>query len=151
MNKALSPRSRMALLQTRRLAVFLVLACMLSLSGCVSKTKVYTADKTMTYRGDLYNMSNVQRISPAVEGKLPNGETVNMKGMDRNEVEDLLDENSPVMVSMYVEMDDQKMVYLRSSVDRWSEFSKMSKSLDSAMGKINKFMANKKSTQLKLK
>ncbi len=141
----------MALLQTRRLAVFLVLACMLSLSGCVSKTKVYTADKTMTYRGDLYNMSNVQRISPAVEGKLPNGETVNMKGMDRNEVEDLLDENSPVMVSMYVEMDDQKMVYLRSSVDRWSEFSKMSKSLDSAMGKINKFMANKKSTQLKLK
>lgn len=145
------PRHRIDFLQARRLAVFLLLACMLSLTGCVSKTKVYTADKTMTYRGDLYNMSNVQRISPVVEGKLPNGETVDMKAMDRKEVEDLLDANSPIMVSMYVEMDDQRMVYRRSSVDRYSDYSKMSKSLESAMGKINKFMANKKSTQLKLK
>jgi hypothetical protein len=150
MNKAMSLHSHAAYLHLRRLTVFLLAVCVLSLAGCGS-TKVYTADKTMTYRGDLYNMSNVQRISPKIEGQLPNGDTVDMKGMDKRDVQDLLDDNSPIMVSMIVEMDSQQMVYRRSSVDRYSDYSSMLKSFESAMGRINKFMANKKSTQLKLK
>ena len=150
MNKAITLQSQAASLHLRRLTVFLLVVCVLSLAGCGS-TKVYTADKTMTYRGDLYNMSNVQRISPKIEGQLPNGDTVNMKGMDKGDIQDLLDESSPVMVSMIVEMDSQQMVYRRSSVEKYSEFSSMQSSFERAMGKINKFMANKKSTQLKLK
>lgn len=150
MNKAITLQSQAACLHLRRLTVFLLVVCVLSLAGCGS-TKVYTADKTMTYRGDLYNMSNVQRISPKIEGQLPNGDTVNMKGMDKGDIQDLLDESSPVMVSMIVEMDSQQMVYRRSSVEKYSEFSSMQSSFERAMGRINKFMANKKSTQLKLK
>jgi hypothetical protein len=150
MNKAKSLQSQAAFLHLRHLAVFLLAVCVLSLAGCGS-TKVYTADKTMTYRGDLYNMSNVQRISPTIEGELPNGDLRNMKGMDKKAVEALLDEASPIMVSMIVEMDSQQMVYRRGSVSKYSEYSSMFKSLESAMNKVNKFMANKKSTQLKLK
>ena len=95
-------------------------------------------------------MRNVQRISPLVNGKLPNGDVKNMKGMDKKAVQALLDESSPIMVSMIVEMDSQEMVYARKSVSKYSEFSSMTKSLEGAMNKINKFMANKKSTQLKL-
>jgi hypothetical protein len=42
-------------------------------------------------------------------------------------------------------------VFQNSRVDSYSDVSSMTKRLDSAMSKIQKFMANKKSTQLKLK
>ena len=76
---------------------------------------------------------------------------MNMRGMDKRDVEDLLDGNSPIIVSMIIEMDSQELVYERRSVTKYSEFSSMTKNFDRAMSKINKFMANKKSTQLKLK
>jgi len=146
-NHSLSPRA--ALMNAQRLVVFLLAVCILSLAGCGS-TKVYNIQKTITYKGELYNMATVQRVSPVVEGQLSNGDVENMRGMDKRDVEDLLDGNSPIMVSMIVEMDSQEMVYERRSITKYSEFSSMKKNFDRAMGKINKFMANKKSTQLKL-
>ena len=150
MNRTLSMKPRVALIHAKRLAVFLLAVCILSLMGCGSTTKVYNTDKTILYKGDLYNMRNVQRISPQVNGKLPNGDVKDMKGMDKKAIQALLDESSPLMVSMIVEMDSQEMVYVRKSVSKYSEFSSMTKSFERAMNKINKFMANKKSTQLKL-
>ena len=134
----------------RHLAAGLLFACLLALGGCGS-TKVYTADKTIVYKGSLYNMGNVQRIGSRVDGQLADGTTVNMKGMDKKGVEGLLKENGEVMVSMVVEMDDQEMVYVRTRVSRYSDYSKMQKRFDSAMEDITKFMADKKKTQLKLK
>ena len=150
MNRTFSMKPWVALIHAKRLAVFLLAVCILSLMGCGSTTKVYNTDKTILYKGDLYNMRNVQRISPQVNGKLPNGDVKDMKGMDKKAIQALLDESSPIMVSMIVEMDSQEMVYARKSVSKYSEFSSMKKSLEGAMNKINKFMANKKSTQLKL-
>ena len=150
MSDTLSLKPRIAFTHAKRLAVFLLAVCILSLMGCGSTTKVYNTDKTILYKGDLYNMRNVQRISPLVNGKLPNGDVKDMKGMDKKAVQALLDESSPIMVSMIVEMDSQEMVYVRKSVSKYSEFSSMTKSFEGAMNKINKFMANKKSTQLKL-
>jgi hypothetical protein len=149
MNDTFSLNSRAAITNAKRLAVFLLAVCVLSLAGCGS-TKVYTAQKTVTYKGALYNMGNVQRVAPRIEGRLPNGDVRNMAGMDKNAVEALLDEGSPIMVSMVVEMDSQEMVYERKSISKYSEFSSMKKSFEKATEKINKFMANKKSTQLKL-
>ena len=145
---AVKPKAGLSLVNCLRVSFLAIL--MLALTGCFSSTKVYTADKTITYKGTLYNMSNVQKIDTTVMGKLPNGDTKNMKGMDKKAVQALLDESSPIMVSMIVEMDSQEMVYARKSVSKYSEFSKMTKSFEGAMNKINKFMANKKSTQLKL-
>jgi hypothetical protein len=150
MNDIHSLKLQLALMNAKRLAVFLLAVCILSLAGCGS-TKVYTIQKTITYKGELYNMATVQRVSPVVEGKLPNGDVENMRGMDKRDVEDLLDGNSPIIVSMIIEMDSQELVYERRSVTKYSEFSSMKKNFDRAMSKINKFMANKKSTQLKLK
>ena len=48
----------------RWLATGLLLAALtVALAGCGS-TKVYTADKTITYNGALYNMAIVQRLGP---------------------------------------------------------------------------------------
>jgi hypothetical protein len=150
MTATISFKSKSGLTYAKYLAVFLLVACVLSLAGCGGTTKVYNTQKTIVYKGDIYNMSNVQRISPRMEGKLSNGDVKNMKGMDKKAVQALLDENSPVIVSMVVEMDKQEMLYERRSISKYSEFSSMKNNFEKAMGRINKFMANKKSTQLKL-
>lgn len=133
-----------------RLLVVLLAFCTLTIAGCGS-TKVYTANKSMIYRDSLYNMSGVKHVSSRVEGTLADGEVRDMKGMDKKAVEALLKENSPMMVAMIVQMDESEMVYRRNSISKYSEYSSMSKSLDKAMSNIGKFMANSKSTQLKLK
>ena len=135
----------------KRIVALLLLAAIVALPGCGSTTKVYTNDKTLVYRGDLYNLSNVQRLGSRVEGTLPNGDKVNMKQMDKKEINKLLDEHESFVVTSFVEMDDKEMVFQNSRVDSYSDVSKMTKNIDSAMSKIQKFMANKKSTQLKLK
>jgi hypothetical protein len=56
-----------------------------------------------------------------------------------------------LMVSSVIEMDQTEMVYQRSRITKSSEFTSMMKNLDRATSSISKFMANKKSTQLKLK
>ena len=130
--------------------VAVVLALMLSIGACGS-TKVYTADKTIVYNGDLYNMSNVQKIGSSIEGTLANGDTVDMKSMNKNALQDLFKKESSVAVKAVVTMDQQQMIYRNGQVSSYSNYSKLVKSFDSAMNNINKFMADKKKTQLKLK
>lgn len=123
---------------------------LLSLGACGS-TKIYTADKTIVYKGDIYNMGNVQRISSRIDGQLPDGSTVNMKNLDRKGVEALLKDNKEIVVSAIVDMDEERVVYQRSRVTKYSEYSKMFNRFEGAMSDISKFMADKKKTQLKLK
>lgn len=132
------------------LVVLVLAVAVLSMAGCGS-TKVYTAQKSIVYRGEIYNLGNIQKVSSRVEGQLPNGDMVNMRGMDKKAVEGLLKESSPVMTSAIVELDNKDMVYRRGPVTKYSEYSSMMKSFDRAMNDISKFMADKKKTQLKLK
>ena len=132
------------------LVIALLIASVASLAGCMSSTKVYNTQKTVTYRGDLYNVSNVQKIGTRVEGRTPSGEVINMKGMDKRDAGKLLDEHSSLVVSTVFDMDEQEMVYQRSEITKSSEFSKMVSNFEKAGSKLSKFMANKKSTQLKL-
>jgi len=134
----------------KRLGVFLLLVSMLSLSGCGS-TKVYNVSKTMVYNGSTYNLGNVQRIGSRVEGTLPSGDKVQLQQMDKKGFNALLDENKNIQVTAYVELDEKEFVYRNKRVSRYSDYTKILKSQTSAMNDINKFMANKKSTQLKLK
>lgn len=150
MNPRVRSSRRHELSVARHVAVSLLFACILVLGGC-GGTKVYTADKTIVYNGNLYNLANVQRIGSRVEGRLADGTTVNMKSMDKKAVEGLLKENGETMVSTFVEMDDKEMLYQRSRVKRYSDYSKMVKRLEGAQKDIAKFMADKKKTQLKLK
>ena len=124
---------------------------MIALAGCFSSTKVYQTDKTIQYDGALYNMSNVQKIGATVEGKLPNGEVKNMRGMSKKDVEALLKQSSPIQVVTAIDMDDRQLIYERRNITKYSEFSSMVKKFESAGKKVSKFMADKKATQLKLK
>jgi hypothetical protein len=150
MNARIRFPSRRDFSLARYVGAGLLVACILALAGCGS-TKVYTADKTVVYNGNLYNMGNVQRIGSRIDGRLADGTTVNMSNMDKKAVEGLLKDNGEVMVSMVVEMDDQEMLYQRSRVSRYSNYSKMKSRFEGAQKDIAKFMADKKKTQLKLK
>lgn len=134
----------------RRLGFFLLLVSMLSLAGCGS-TKVYNVSKTVVYNGSTYNLSNVQRIGSRIEGALPNGDEVSLQRIDKKGFNSLLDENEFVQVTAFIELDDKEFVYRNNQVKKYSDFTKIVSSQESAMKSINKFMANKKSTQLKLK
>ena len=125
-------------------------ALALMLAGCGS-TKVYTADKTIVYGGSLYNMGNVQRISTRIDGKLPDGSTVKLSTLDKKGVEALLDQHGQLAATSYVEMDAQEMPYQQAGIKRYSDYDKLNKRLQGAMKDINKFMSDKKKTQLKLK
>jgi hypothetical protein len=134
-----------------RFALMLVLAaCVLSLSGCGS-TKVYTTDKTVVYNGTIYNLGNVQKVGSRVDGLTPDDTVINLRGKDKKAIEALLKENESMIVTMVVELDDQDMVYQRSRITKYSEFSSMNKRFDRALNDISKFMADKKKTQLKLR
>ena len=151
MFESLSFKPRSGISYANLFAVSLLSVGMLFMTGCFSTTKVVTASKTVTYKGDLFNVSNVSKIGTRMEGTLSNGDVRTMKNMDKKSVEALLKDNSPMMVSSIIDMDDQHMVYERRNITSYKEFSKMQKNFESAANKISKFMANKKSTQLKLK
>lgn len=140
-----------ALKSTNPLGVFLLAICMLALVGCFSSTKVYQTDKTITYNGSLYNMSNVQKIDSIIRGEMPNGDIKNMLNMDKKAVEALLKQGSPIVVTTAIGMDGEDLVYERRNVSKYSTYSSMKKKFESAAKKVGKFMANKKETQLKLK
>ncbi|MFC1739913.1 hypothetical protein ACFL0N_00360 [Pseudomonadota bacterium] len=143
-------KSEFCVTAAKYFTVFLLVFCVVSISGCLSSTKVYNTQKTVTYRGELYNVSNVQKIGTRVEGRTPDGQVINMKGMDKKKAGKVLDEHPSLVVSTVFDMDEQQMVYQRSEVTSTSQFSKMVSNFEKAGSKLSKFMANKKSTQLKL-
>ena len=124
---------------------------MLLLAGCISSSKVYNNDKNVVYRGTMYNMANVKQIKSTITGKTESDEEINLTNADRKAVEALLDKESSVYVRMAFEFDDQEMLYRASDVEKWSQYSKMKKSFESAGKDISSLMANKKKIQLKLK
>ena len=124
---------------------------MIFMTGCISSSKSYNAGKNIVYNGSMYNISNVKTVNSKVEGKLPNGDVKNMKGMNKKAVEALLKQSSPIVVTTALDLDGDDMVYERRSVTKYSEYSKMIKNFESAGKKITKFMGDKKATQLKLK
>ena len=69
---------KLTITNAQRIGVILLTFCMIALIGC-GGTKVYTADKTITYRDSMYNMSNVQKITAREEALLPSGEVVNLR------------------------------------------------------------------------
>jgi len=134
----------------RTAAWLAVLLAVVLLAGCGS-TKVYTTEKTIVYRGTLYNLSNVQKIGSRVEATLPDSSKVNMRTLDKNAQEKLFKDNKSVTVAMIIELDSNEMVYSNASMQKYSDYTKAAKRLDGALNDINKFMADKKKTQLKLK
>lgn len=135
----------------RTLVLVASVMSMLLLAGCISSSKVYNNDKNVVYRGTMYNMANVKQIRSVITGKLDDDKEVTLTNADRKQVEAYLDDNSSMFVKMIFEFDNQELVYRANDVEKWSEYSKMKKSFESAGKQISKLMADKKKIQLKLK
>jgi hypothetical protein len=150
MSQSISSRPGAVTMNIRRSAVLALIAVILALPGCGS-TKVYTADKSLVYGSTLYNLSAVKSVSPRIEGTLPDGKKINLDRTDKKAFNALLDEHETLVVATIIDLDEKELVYQNSRVKSYSEFSKMVKRQESAMNSIRKFMANKKSRQLKLK
>ena len=135
----------------RTLILLASVLSMLLLAGCVQSTKVYKNDKTVVYNGALYNLSNVASIDSNITAKLSDTNTADLKGADRKQIEAYLDEYKSIYVRMVFDFDGKEMLYRAGAVQKWSEYSKMKSSFESAGKKITKLMGDKKKRQLKLK
>lgn len=122
----------------------------LMLSACGS-TKVYTNDKTVVYKGDIYNVSAVKQIDSSVTAKLADGSTVDLTQADKKKVQSVLKANGPAYVTMKFNLDSGELVYRAKSVNKYSDYSKMRSDFDSANKQIIQLMGDKKKRQLKLK
>ncbi len=150
MSQSIFSRPCALTLHFRRCTLLALIAVIMALPGCGS-TKVYTTDKSLVYGSTIYNLSAVKSVSSRIEGTLPDGKTVNLDRTDKKAFNALLDEHDTLVVATIIDMDEKELVYQHSRVKSYSEFSKMVKRQEPAMNSIRKFMANKKSRQLKLK
>ena len=144
-------RFEMARRTTRSyIAALLVGAGLFGLSAC-GTTKVITADKSIVYQNSVYNASNIQMFTYVSEAVISPTETIALTNVDKNQFNAILKSHNPLTVRQVVKLDDREMVYQTKSVDSWSDFQDMVDHFQSAHEKITKFLADKNSTQLKLK
>jgi hypothetical protein len=138
--------------RSSRQVITLLLAIVLSvgLGGCGS-TKVYTADKTIVYQDSVYNVSNVKIFTRKSTGTLADGSTVNLANMEEQAFMEILAASPTVKVRQEFLLDEAALVYREMQISSWKEFKKLSKQFSSASKDLNKFLADSKKTQLKLK
>lgn len=134
------------------LGLLLLSACVLSLGACGrANVKVYNTDKTVVYGDNLYNVSNIKVFSPSTEAVISATKSTSLKGVDKKQFNEMLKQHKSILVRQVIKLDDQELVYQARQVDSWSKFDKMNKQFSSATSSLQKFLADKKQTQLKLK
>jgi len=139
--------------QNRHLKILvsgLLAATIFLVSGC-GGTKLYNTNKTVVYRDSIYNITNVQQIVSVVEGKASDASIIDLKGVDRKQLESHLKQHGPIFVSMKFQLDDQELVYRAQNVESWKQFKKMNKSFRGAGEDIADLLAHKKKTQVELR
>ena len=135
--------------RTHCASLLLTAAMALLMAGCGS-TKVYTTEKTMVYKGNLYNLSQVQQIGSRVDLALPSGEAVDTNTLDKKRFQSLVKEHKTLTLSTVLLLDANEVVYERSQIDSYSDYTKHLKRFDKAKKEIADFMSDAKATQLKL-
>lgn len=130
-------------------AACMVLAIGLLVAGCGS-TRVYTADKSVQYRGTIYNVSEVKRLSSRIETVPASGAPVDLMGSDRKTFDAMVKEQGPVTVRSLIVLDDGEMVYEQKTLERGRDFERMQSDLADVFKKISRFMADGQKTQLRL-
>jgi hypothetical protein len=124
--------------------------CAVAATGCGS-TKVYEARKTVVYNGHMYNVTDTKRFSTTVDGRLPDGQTVNLVNSDKKQVQDLLKKQGGIAVKMTFHFDDQELVYNDSTVTSWSEYDRKRNNFNRAAKQIKDLMQKSSTTQVTLK
>lgn len=129
--------------------VLVSLTLLLGVSGCGS-TKVTTAQKSITYKDRIYNISIVREVRGVREAILPDGETVDLTTLGDRARRDLFDEHDEFRVRMKVMFDENELVYFNRSVRNRRDLDELDRRFDQAMEQIRRFMANRRQMQLDL-
>lgn len=135
---------------TRTLFTGLLLGLLVATSGCGS-TKVYTAKKTIVHADSVYNVSDVRVFNTRTEAVRPGADATDLKGITKKAFNDMLDKDPGLHVRQVISMDDQELVYHDSPVKSWSDFNRLNRQFQSATTSLQKFLADERETQLKLK
>ena len=107
-------------------------------------------DKTVSYKGTMYNVSNITKTSSRVDGSAGGNEIVGLRSIDKKGFQAYVEEHGSVIVTTVIIFDEDEMVYQNVRVKKYNELQNVIKSIDKAMEQIAKFMGNKKGL-LKLK
>jgi hypothetical protein len=127
----------------------LLSVCILVVAGCGS-TKVYNAQKTVVYRGSIYNVSNVMVYSSRIEGVVSEDETLDLKGLDKKAIQRILAAHPSILVRQIITMDEQEILYQARLVNSWSDFRKISKQFERANRDLQEFIGDPAESQLEL-
>lgn len=127
----------------------LLLLVALSIAACGS-TKVVTAQKSITYRDRLYNVSVVREVRPRRELVLPDGSTQDLERLDERSLRGLFDEYGTLRIRLVVLLDDLELIYIEGPVDGAREVRRLEDRFDAALERIQRFIADRKKTQLEL-
>lgn len=122
----------------------------LGLSACGS-TRVVMAQKTIVHQDVVYNVSNVDQLRPARVLILPDGSTLDPQRLDDRARRDLFKQHDSVQVRLNVMLDETALPYINSRVSSASELRRAEREFDRELERIQKFLADRKQTQLKLK
>jgi hypothetical protein len=134
----------------RLLLLSIMIATITLLSACGS-TKVYTNDKTIVYRGAIYNLSTVKQVGTEITAKLADDKIIDITQADKSRIQSLLEENGSFFATMSFKLDTDDMPYRANTIKKYSDYSRMKSDFESAQKKIVKLMGDKKKNQLKLK
>jgi len=129
----------------------LISAIVLAIVGCGSTTKVYEARKTIVYNEHMYNVTDTRQFSANAEGRLPDGQVVNLAGIEKKSFQKLLDANKSVDVRMFFHLDELELPYRNAVVKSWRDLQSMQDEFARAGREITKLMKEEKSTQIRLK
>jgi hypothetical protein len=137
-------------LRTRVLAGIVLVVVSATLAAGCGSTKVYSPDKTVEYKGSIYNISEVRQLSTRLEAVPASGGPIDLQGYDSKKFDALVKEQGPLAVRSVIAMDDRDLVYEQKTIQKGGDFSKMQKGLADAYKKLSSFMADARKTQLKL-
>ncbi len=134
-----------------RAVIYAAFAVMIAaaLSSCGS-TKVISAEKSLVYRGTLYSLAGVSSVSSKIEATIPGGEVIDVRGFERDEINDLLEAHESVALRSAILLDGREILYEQRAVDSYRDFRKLQRDIEDAMEDIVDFMADADETQLSL-
>ena len=135
----------------KRAVVSIALVALLAVAAGCGSTKVYNEQKTIVYKGSMYNISNVVRIASSIHGTLPDGESVELGTLDKDTFNARFADKTPIDAKGLILLDDTQLVYTEGRIESYSDLKKMQKKLAGALKDIRKFMKKTGKAQLELK
>lgn len=135
--------------KSQALAWFAMILIAFALSGC-GGTRVMTAQKSIVFEGNIYNVAAVREVRPVEEIILPDGTVRNLAQIDDREIRDLFDTHGSLRVRFSVMLDETELRYAYGQVERERQLRQIERRFDDAMEDIQRFLAHRTQTQLEL-